>query len=153
MAILFLLLIIYSIYSSIGIVRYPYLEDSDYNYHDYMAYLEGDITDEKEQFIQNELKYIKSVEKKIEEIYSDTSLASSQQESAARSLEAEINSKSIALDKVMKQYERLKELRSQGVEVRFVDENNYELFVFSSKREWNNYVLFALFTVTFPPPF
>ena len=151
MAILFLLLIIYSIYSSIGIVRYPYLEDSDYNYHDYMVYLEGDITDEKEQFIQNELKYIKSVEKKIEEIYSDSSLTSSQQESAARSLEAEINSKSIALDKVMKQYERLKELRSQGVEARFVDENNYELFVFSSKREWNNYVLFALFTVILLP--
>ncbi len=151
MAVIFILLAVYAVYSSIGVVRYPFIEPSDYQYKVYMEYLSGDITPEKEKYIADEQKYLDSLERKIGKIYADDSLTDNAKQAMARSVQNIIDGKQDAYERVLEEYDRLKSLKKQGVEARFIDGNVYSVFVSSDVREWNNFITFCLFIIIVIP--
>ena len=151
MAFLLILLALYAIYSSIGVVRYPYADPSDYQYKSYMDYLSGDITPEKEKYIKDEREYLDELETKIEEISVDKKLSANAKQAMIRSVQNTIDGKQEAYERVREQYNRLKELKKQGVEARFIDENVYSVFVSSDVREWNNFIMFCLLIIVVIP--
>lgn len=151
MAFLLILLTLYAIYSSIGVVRYPYADPSDYQYKSYMDYLSGDITPEKEKYIKDEREYLDELETKKEEISVDKKLSANAKQAMIRSVQNTINGKQEAYERVQEQYSRLKELKKQGVEARFIDENVYSVFVSSDVREWNNFMMFCLLIIVVIP--
>lgn len=151
MAVIFILLSVYAVYSSFGVVRYPYVEQSDYQYKSYMDYLSGDITAEKENYIKDEQEYLKSLEIKIENISEDKKLSHNAKQAMIRSVQNIIDGRQNAFERVLEQYNRLKELKKQGVEARFIDENIYCVFVSSDVREWNNFIMFCLLIIIVIP--
>ena len=151
MAVVLILLTVYAVYSSIGVVRYPFVRQSDYQYKVYMEHLSGEITTEKEKYIADEQAYLDGLEQKITKIYEDDSLNDNAKQAMARSVQNIIEGKQEAFERVLEQYDRLKELEKQGVEARFIDENIYQVFVSSPTREWNNFMMFTLLVIILLP--
>ena len=65
----------------------------------------------------------------------------------ARAIENILNSKGIAFERVIEQYNRLLELDKKGIDAKFIDENIYKSFVSSKTREWNDFALLCLVLV------
>ena len=151
MAFLLIMLAVYAIYSSIGVVRYPYADPSDYQYKSYMDYLAGDMTLEKEKYIKDEREYLDELETKIEKISVDKKLSTNAKQAMIRSVQNIIDGKQEAFERVQEQYSRLKEVKKKGIEARFIDENVYSVFVSSDVREWNNFMIFCLLIIIVIP--
>lgn len=141
MAVVLVLLLVFAVVSSFGMVRYPYSEISDADYKAYMEYLEGDITSEKESYIAEQQEYFAGLRQRLDEIAVNSELSESTKQAMSKSIENILNSKGVAFDRVTEQYNRLLGLKSDGVKARFIDENIYSTFVSSKTREWNDFAL------------
>ncbi len=141
MAVLILLLIVYCVYSSFGTVRYTYEDESDASYKTYMEYLEGELTDEKAEYIAEQQEYMDGLRARQADIANDTEISDSAKSIMLNSINNTLSTEGAALERVQTQYARLLELQSQGVAVAFIDENIYESFVSNAVREWNNFTL------------
>lgn len=136
--------IVFGIISSTGTIKYPYSTKSDPAYRIYMEYLEGDITSEKEFYISEQQDYFNNLHKRIDDIINDDSLTVSTKEVAENTITNILETKGAALERVTEQYNRLLNLKSIGIEAKFIDENLYPDFVYSPAREWNNLILTML---------
>lgn len=141
MAVVLVLLLVFAVVSSFGMVRYPYSEISDADYKAYMEYLEGDITSEKESYIAEQQEYFAGLRQRLDEIAVNSELSESTKQAMSKSIENILNSKGVAFERVCEQYSRLLELKENGVKARFIDENIYSTFVSSKTREWNDFAL------------
>lgn len=141
MAVVLVLLLVFAVVSSFGMVRYPYSEVSDADYKAYIEYLEGDITSEKETYITEQQQYFDDLRQRLDEIAVNSELSESTKQAMSKSIENILNSKGVAFDRVTEQYNRLLGLKSDGVKARFIDENIYSTFVSSKTREWNDFAL------------
>lgn len=141
MAVVLVLLLVFAVVSSFGMVRYPYSEVSDADYKAYIEYLEGDITSEKESYIAEQQEYFAGLRQRLDEIAVNSELSESTKQAMSKSIENILNSKGVAFDRVTEQYNRLLGLKSDGVKARFIDENIYSTFVSSKTREWNDFAL------------
>lgn len=144
MAVVLVLLLVFAVVSSFGMVRYPYSEVSDADYKAYIEYLEGDITSEKETYITEQQQYFDDLRQRLDEIAVNSELSESTKQAMSKSIENILNSKGVAFDRVTEQYNRLLGLKSDGVKARFIDENIYSTFVSSKTREWNDFALLCL---------
>lgn len=151
MAVLILLLVGYGIVSSFGTVRYNYSKESDMAYRAYMEYLEGDITPEKESYIEGQRQYIEELNNRIFEIMENTRLSESAKAAMIRSIDNILKTEGAAFERVEGQFSRLLKLRENGVNARFIDENIYSGFVFNQAREWNNFALICLILLIMLP--
>ena len=136
--------IVFGIISSTGTIKYPYSTKSDPAYRIYMEYLEGDITSEKEFYISEQQDYFNNLHKRIDDIINDDSLTVSTKEVAENTITNILETKGAAFERVTEQYNRLLNLKSIGIEAKFIDENLYPDFVYSPAREWNNLILTML---------
>lgn len=144
MAVVLVLLLVFAVVSSFGMVRYPYSEVSDADYKAYIEYLEGDITSEKETYITEQQQYFDDLRQRLDEIAVNSELSESTKQAMSKSIENILNSKGVAFERVCEQYSRLLELKENGVKARFIDENIYSTFVSSKTREWNDFALLCL---------
>lgn len=150
-ALILIALIIFAVFSSTGKVNYPYYSTSDPAYKEYMEYLQGDITEEKENFLKSEQEYFDGLYKRLEEIENDESLSESTRGVAENTINNILETKGAAFERVGGQHSRLLELKESGVNARFIDENLYPPFVFSAEREWTNFTLaLALLIISLP---
>ena len=147
MAVMIVLLVLFAIISSFGTVRYPYSENSDADYKAYMEYLEGDITSEKENYILKQQNYFDNLQQRMGEIAENSELSENAKQAMSKSIENILNSKGIAFERVIEQYNRLLELDKKGIDAKFIDENIYKSFVSSKTREWNDFALLCLVLV------
>lgn len=138
MVVFLIILIAYGIYNSNGTVRYSYINPSDAEYKLYMEQLEGDITSDKVDFINNEQEYFDQLNERIDEINSDETISDNAKLALSNSINNIIKTKGEAFERVKAQYERNKDLR----EPRFIDEIIYDVFVSSDIREWRNLIFF-----------
>ena len=127
--------------------RYPYSENSDADYKAYMEYLEGDITSEKENYILKQQNYFNNLQQRMGEIAENSELSENAKQAMSKSIENILNSKGIAFERVIEQYNRLLELDKKGIDAKFIDENIYKSFVSSKTREWNDFALLCLVLV------
>lgn len=144
MAILFVILLGFGIVSAIGTVSYPYSDISDSEYKAYMTTLQGEMTEEKENYIAEEKAYFDSLYQRIDEYANDDSLSESAKSVAINTINGILDTKGKAFDRVTEQYDRLLDMRDEGKAVSFIDENLYPRFVTSPSREWRNLVVFLL---------
>lgn len=147
MAVMIVLFVLFAIISSFGTVRYPYSENSDADYKAYMEYLEGDITSEKENYILKQQNYFNNLQQRMGEIAENSELSENAKQAMSKSIENILNSKGIAFERVIEQYNRLLELDKKGIDAKFIDENIYKSFVSSKTREWNDFALLCLVLV------
>lgn len=147
MADMIVLLVLFAIISSFGTVRYPYSENSDADYKAYMEYLEGDITPEKENYILKQQNYFDNLQQRMGEIAENSELSENAKQAMSKSIENILNSKGIAFERVIEQYNRLLELDKKGIDAKFIDENIYKSFVSSKTREWSDFALLCLVLV------
>lgn len=144
MALLLIALVVFSAISSFGTVHYPYSVISDSSYKNYMEYLEGDITEEKITYIAEQNKYFDMLRQRIEEIGKDESISENAKSVAVNSIQNVLDTDGAAFERINAQYERLLDLQKNKINARFIDENLYPDFVYSSTREWNNLVIILL---------
>lgn len=147
MALILISLIIFSVFSSFGTVRYPYTSTSDASYKSYMEYLEGNITEEKINYINEQNQYFEKLKQRINEIISDETLSENAKSVAINSIQNTLDTNGTAFARINSQYEHLVELQKNGIKTRFIDENIYQNFIFSSSREWNNLALILLILI------
>lgn len=147
MAVMIVLLVLFAIISSFGTVRYPYSEISDADYKAYMEYLEGDITVKKENYMLEQQNYFDDLRQRLDEIAENSELSENAKQAMSKSIENILNSKGIAFERVIEQYNRLLELDKKGIDAKFIDENIYKSFVSSKTREWNDFALLCLVLV------
>jgi hypothetical protein len=143
LAILFVLLIGFSVFNCFESEEYIYSSQSDVIYKGYMQYLEGEITPEKEKYISEREEYIAKLEEKLE----DSDLSEGMADVISNMIEIE----SEALNKVQSQYQRIKELSKTDSNAKFIDENIYSRFIFNSQREWLNLVFLGLLIIISSP--
>ncbi len=144
MALLLIAVAVFGVYSSFGTVSYPYFDKSDPAYKEYMEYLEGDITAEKEEYIVEQQNYFDKLNMRLLEIGEDSSLSESAKGVAQNTINNILETKGEAFNRVTEQYNRLLDLKNEGTDAKFIDENLYPDFIYSSSREWNNLALLLL---------
>lgn len=151
MTLLLIALVVFSAFSSFGTVRYPYSLISDPSYKSYMEYLEGDITEEKIDYIAEQNRYFDTLRQKIEKIGEDETLSENAKSVATNSIQKILETDGEAFERINAQYERLTELQKNGTKASFIDENLYPNFVFNPSREWNNLVLLLIVLIMSVP--
>lgn len=144
MAILLVILLGFGIVSAIGTVSYPYSDISDSEYKAYMTTLQGEVTEEKKNYVAEEKVYFDSLYQRIDEYANDDSLSESAKSVAINTINGILDTKGKAFGRVTEQYDRLLNRRDEGKEVSFIDENLYPSFVASPSREWRNLVVLLL---------
>ncbi len=75
-----------------------------------MEYLEGDITSEKENYILKQQNYFNNLQQRMGEIAENSELSENAKQAMSKSIEDILNSKGIAFERVIEQYNRLLEL-------------------------------------------
>ena len=116
-----------------------------------MEYLEGDITEEKIDYIAEQNKYFDMLRQKIEKIGENESLSENAKSVATNSIQKILETDGEAFERINAQYERLTELQKSGTKASFIDENLYPNFIFSPSREWNNFVLLLIILIMSVP--
>lgn len=144
MILLIIVVVAVGVYSSLQTINYPYVDKSSPYYQEYMEYLQGEITPEKENFIKEEQKYFDNLNLRISEISNNDSLSEKAKGVVINTIENIFETKGAAFNQVLEQYNRLVILRENGVDARFIDENLYSDFIFNEKREWSNFVILLL---------
>lgn len=74
-----------------------------------MEYLEGDIT-EKENYILEQQNYFNNLQQRMGEIAENSELSENAKQAMSKSIENILNSKGIAFERVIEQYNQLLEL-------------------------------------------
>lgn len=151
MAVLMLVLLIFAVASSIGVIQYRTTQKDVIAYRGYMTNLEGKLTPQKEEFIESVRKHFEDLYVRIEEISADENLSQSEKEIAVRSIESSIENKGAGFEIILEQYQRISQLRDKGVEPWFVDETIYGDLLSNPTREWRSMVMCLVLSVATVP--
>ena len=144
-------IVLLAVLSSLNTIEYPYLNAGDVPYKAYMEKLEGDLTADKEKFIERENKYFKKLNMRVEDIDNDESLSVQTREVLINTINRILETEGSAFERVNNQYKRLKTLNTEGIEAKFIDENLYADFINNSEREWVSLVLIILLMLVSVP--
>ncbi len=139
-AIILLLIVGYQSLNEDLSIRFKNTEESYYN--TYMQTLEGELTSDKYDFIQQEKEYFESLELKIAEISADTSLSEYEKEEQTRGIQNIIETKGQALKNIC---EQVLYAESKGEEIgtapALINELVNKRFVQDTYREWKCFTL------------
>lgn len=150
----FILLIVFAVYSSIGTVRYSYENKWDGYYRTYMEYLQGDITDEKEQYLSDEGEYFNSLIEKQMNIQMDDTMTQEAKNTVSESIGKILETQKVAYDEVVEEYNHVLKMREQGIPAMLLDRHIYSGFVYSPTREWRYMLmLYSLIVLLMPTIF
>lgn len=147
MIVFLILVIMFSMVSSLGDVKYPYTDISDVEYRAYMGYLSGKVTSEKSDYISEQKLYLNLLNERIDEYANDNTISESSKSVAINTINNILETKGEAFSCVEEQYYRLLEMQEEGKEVEFIDENLYPGFIYNSSREWYNVAVLNLLLI------
>lgn len=154
MALLLILLIVFAAYSSIGSVRYPYVNKWDGEYRIYMEYLQGDVSAEKEEYLNQESEYFNSLMEKQADIISDEDMSVQSKDAYNESVRNILETKKRAFEEVVEEYDHVTKMRKQGIDAKLIDRHIYSGFIYSPEREWRYMLmLYVLLVIMIPPVF
>lgn len=139
-AIILLLIVGYQSFNENLSIRFKNTEESYYN--TYMQTLEGELTSDKYEFLQNEREYFDSLELKIAKISADTSLDDYEKEEQIQGIQNIIETKGQAFENIC---EQVLYAESKGEEIgkapALINELVNKRFVQDTYREWKCFTL------------
>ena len=142
-AILFILLVAFSVFNSFGQEEYNYNSKSDYIYKTHMEYLQGEITQNKLEYIKEKEEYIAKLQRKL----NNPNISEGMIDVISNIIENETK----AIDNINAQCNRILNLKSQNIDARFVDENIYSNFIYNPQRELLNFAFLAILLIVSVP--
>ena len=126
-------------------INIVYSSGAEVAYSAYLNQLEGELTPEKEKFIENELKYFEDLNADKAEIESDITLTEDEKSAQLTAINNILDTRGKGFEKVMLQYETIKSI---GVKLDitpcFIDYTLGSRLMTDSSREWS---LFSFFIV------
>lgn len=151
MAIVMLVLLIFAVVSSLGTVQYRSTDKAQNAYRDYLAAYQGQTPEQAAPSLAEERNRFAQLRQRAEEIEADETLSQHEKETVLRSIDSILSSSGAGFEMVDRQYERLIELKKQGVNAIFADEIICADFIYNPHREWQNTLLsLMLLVLTLP---
>ena len=118
-------LLIFAVQVSVQTIDVKYDSLQDVSYYVYLERLEGKLTDEKEQFIQDEQKYFDNLQNEFFELQAKEN-PSEEDKNRLTNMDNILKGKYQGFQKIMSKYEYLKEQKEKnGTEIWFVNEKKY----------------------------
>lgn len=148
-AILVLLVLLFFAYGNFtDDISITYSSGADVAYAAYMNELQGEVTQEKEEFLQNEQSYFDSLYLEIETINSDTTLTDDEKSMKIMAVENILDTRGKGFEKVMLQYSTITWVGEElGITPYFINENIGTRLMANSAREWNYFALLLVLSV------
>lgn len=129
-------------------ISVTYSVGADVAYAAYINELQGELTEEKEEFLQNEQEYFDSLHLEIEAINSDTALTDDEKNMKIMAIENILNTRGEGFKRVMLQYDTITWVGEElGITPHFINNNIGTRLMASSSREWNNFTLLMVLSV------
>ncbi|MBQ8000850.1 MAG: hypothetical protein IJ298_06460 [Ruminococcus sp.] len=129
-------------------ISITYSSGADVAYAAYMNELQGEVTQEKEEFLQNEQSYFDSLYLEIETINSDTTLTDDEKSMKIMAVENILDTRGKGFEKVMLQYSTITFVGDElGITPHFINENIGTRLMANSAREWNYFALLLVLSV------
>ena len=136
-------LFIFAIQTSNEAISFKYDSIPEATYYAYLEQLEGRITPEKEQFIENEQKRFDDLQNEFFGLEMKEN-KTPEENSRLRSIDTILKGKYKGFQMLMEQYDYLKHQHEQkGTEIWFVNEKKYSSLLTDSKGKANRFILCA----------
>lgn len=148
-AILVLLVLLFFAYGNFtDDISITYSSGADVAYAAYMNELQGEVTEEKIEFLENEQAYFDSLYLEIEAINSDTTLSEDEKNMKIMAIENILDTRGKGFESVMLQYSTITWVGEElGITPHFINKNIGTKLMASSSREWNNFTLLMVLSV------
>lgn len=148
-AILVLLVLLFFAYGNfIDDISITYSSGADVAYAAYMNELQGEVTEEKIEFLENEQAYFDSLYLEIEAINNDTTLTEDEKSMKTMAIENILDTRGKGFEAVMLQYSTITMVGEElGITPHFINKNIGTKLMASSTREWNNFTLLMVLSV------
>lgn len=148
-AILVLLVLLFFAYGNFtDDISITYSSGADVAYAAYMNELQGEVTEEKIEFLENEQAYFDSLYLEIEAINNDTTLTEDEKSMKTMAIENILDTRGKGFEAVMLQYSTITMVGEElGITPHFINKNIGTKLMASSTREWNNFTLLMVLSV------
>lgn len=129
-------------------ISITYSSGADVAYAAYMNKLQGEVTEEKIGFLENEQAYFDSLYLEIENINNDTTLTEDEKNMKTMSIENILDTRGKGFEAVMLQYGTITWVGEElDITPHFINKNIGTRLMASSNREWNNFTLLMVLSV------
>lgn len=126
-------------------ITITYSSAADSAYTAYMNELEGEYTEEKEQYIASQQEYFDDLNNQIATITADDSLSSSEKETKLTAIQSILDTKGEAFSQILEQAEYIKQMGEEyGITPEFINYSVYEKLTENPGREWQYFTLLLL---------
>lgn len=135
----------FALTENIGIV---YSNGAEVAYDAYIDKLEGEITPEKEQFLEDEQKYFDELNSQKADIEADASLTENEKNNQITAINNIFDTRGKGFENVILQYETIKSTGEKlNITPCFINYTNGKRLMADSEREWNLFFLLMVFMV------
>ncbi len=130
----------FAVISSSGSFNSSWYSVSTATYHNYLERLEGELTEEKVKFIENEQKYFDFVKQKLIEYEAQEHITEEQQNEIS-GLKSILEGQYAGYQMLMKQYRYLQEQHdANGTPIYFIDEEKYGHILADTDLSFNSFI-------------
>lgn len=144
----FLVLLFFAYGNFTDDISITYSSGVDVAYAAYMNELQGEVTEEKIEFLENEQAYFDSLYLEIENINNDTTLTEDEKNMKIMAIENILDNRGKGFEAVMLQYSAITWVGEElGITPHFINKNIGTKLMASSNREWNNFTLLMALSV------
>lgn len=143
MAILVIVLLVFTAYLNlINDISIVYSSAQESAYSTYMDELEGELTHEKEDFLQKQQDYFNRLNEKLNTVSLDTTLSAEEKEMKIMAVESILKTKGAAFEEISQQAAYIKEVGEKyNIKPVFVNNIVYKRLVENPTREWQYFTL------------
>lgn len=129
-------------------ISITYSSGADVAYASYMKELEGELTDEKEKFIQDEQAYFDSLYLEIEAINNDSTLSQDEKTMKTMAIENILDTRGKGFERVLMQYDTITAVGDElDMTPHFINSVVGTRLMSNPTREWNSFALFMVLCV------
>ncbi len=143
MAILAILLLIFVAYTNLtDDISLVYISGQDSAYNVYMTELEGELTKEKEEFLQEQQAYFDGLYEQLNEISMDTTLSPEEKTAQQSMINSILQTKGAAFNDIMQQMSYIKGVgQKYNITPQFINKYVYKNLVENPSKEWQYFTL------------
>lgn len=117
-------------------------------YAAYMNKLGGELTPEKEKFLEDEQKYFEKLNNELAETEADTSLSEEEKSTRTTAINNIIDARGRGFERMMSQYETIKSVGEKlGITPYFINSKTGRRLMADSSREWNSFAMLLLIII------
>lgn len=143
MAILVIIFLVFTAYLNLtDDISIVYSSAQESAYSTYMEELEGELTQEKEDFLQKQQDYFNGLNEELNSISLDTTLSAEEKEMKIMAVESILKTKGAAFEEISQQASYIKEVGEKyNIKPVFVNNIVYKRLVENPTREWQYFTL------------